>query len=179
MLSIPWITCPIIYLLFIPSYKIIKTSKCSARILLRVKKMTSKKKERFGNSPQNSHSPVLQQYAAAAAKSLQSCPTLCNPTDSSPPGPPSLGFSRQEHWSGLPFPSPMRESEKWKWSRSVMSDSSRSHGLQPTRLLCPWDFPGKSTGVGCHCLLPNSMLAILIRASLVAHLQWERPGFNP
>jgi len=27
------------------------------------------------------------------------------------------------------------------------------HGLQPTRLLCPWDFPGKSTGVGCHCLL--------------------------
>ena len=26
-------------------------------------------------------------------------------------------------------------------------------GLQPTRLLCPWDFPGKSTGVGCHCLL--------------------------
>ena len=36
---------------------------------------------------------------------------------------PSLGFSRQEHWSGLPFPSPMRESEKWKWSRSVVSDS--------------------------------------------------------
>ena len=29
----------------------------------------------------------------------------------------------------------------------------RSHGLQPTRLLHPWDFPGKSTGVGCHCLL--------------------------
>ena len=44
--------------------------------------------------------------AAAAAKSLQSCPTLCDPIDSSPPGSPSLGFSRQEHWSGLPFPSP-------------------------------------------------------------------------
>ena len=29
--------------------------------------------------------------------------------------PPSLGFSRQEHWSGLPLPSPMHESEKWKW----------------------------------------------------------------
>ena len=67
--------------------------------------------------------------------------------------PPSLGFSRQEHWSGLPFPSPMHESEKWKWSHSVMSSSSWPHGLQPTRLLCPWDFPGKSTGVGCHCLL--------------------------
>ena len=37
--------------------------------------------------------------------------------------PPSLGFSRQELWSGLPFPSPMHESEKWKWSRSVISDS--------------------------------------------------------
>ena len=37
--------------------------------------------------------------------------------------PPSLGFSRQEHWSGLPFLSPMHESEKWKWSRSVVSDS--------------------------------------------------------
>jgi len=36
----------------------------------------------------------------------------------------SLGFSRQEHWSGLPFHSPMHESEKWKWSRSVVSDSS-------------------------------------------------------
>ena len=66
---------------------------------------------------------------------------------------PSLGFSRQEYWSGLPFPSPVRESEKWKWSRSVVSDSSQPHGLQPTRLLSPWDFPGNSTGVGCHCLL--------------------------
>ena len=37
--------------------------------------------------------------------------------------PPSLGFSRQEHWSGLPFPSLMHESEKSKWSCSVMSDS--------------------------------------------------------
>ena len=36
----------------------------------------------------------------------------------------------------------------------VVSESSRPHGLQPTRLLHPWDFPGKSTGVGCHCLLP-------------------------
>ena len=37
---------------------------------------------------------------------------------------PSLGFSRQEHWSGLPFLSPVHESEKWKWSLSVMSDSA-------------------------------------------------------
>ena len=51
-------------------------------------------------------------HAAAAAALLQSCPTLCDPIDGSPPGVPSLGFSRQEHWSGLPFPSPMHESEK-------------------------------------------------------------------
>ena len=49
----------------------------------------------------------------------------------------------------------MHESEKWKRSHSVVSDSVWPHGLQPTRLLCPWDFPGKSTGVGCHRLLPS------------------------
>ena len=82
---------------------------------------------------------------------------LCvTPETAAHQAPPSLGFSRQEHWSGLPFPSPMHESEKWKWSHSVVSDSSQPpgpHGLQSTRLLRPWDFPGKSTGVGCHCLL--------------------------
>ena len=38
-------------------------------------------------------------------------------------------------------------------SHSVASDSLRPHGLQPTRLLHPWEFPGKSTGVGHPCLL--------------------------
>ena len=42
---------------------------------------------------------------------------------------------------------------KWKWSRSVVSDSLRPHRLYPTRLPCPWDFPGISTGVDCHFLL--------------------------
>ena len=79
---------------------------------------------------------------------------LCvTPETAAHQAPRSLGFSRQEHWSGLSFPSPMQESEKWKGSRSVMSDSSWPHGLKPTRLLRPWDFPGKSTGVGCHRLL--------------------------
>ena len=68
--------------------------------------------------------PISPWYAAAAAaKSLQSCPTLCNPQTAAHQAPLSLGFSRQEHWSGLPFPSPMHESEKWKWSLSVVSDS--------------------------------------------------------
>ena len=51
---------------------------------------------------------ILTPTVAAAAKSLQSCPTLM----AAHQAPPSLGFSRQEHWSGLPFPSPMHESEK-------------------------------------------------------------------
>ena len=52
------------------------------------------------------------------------------------------------------------ESEKSKWSRSVVSDSLRLHGLQPTRLLRPWDSPGESTGEGCHCLLHLSILMV-------------------
>ena len=39
-------------------------------------------------------------------------------------------------------------------SNSVVSESLGPHGLKPTRLLCPWDSPGKNTGVGCHFLLP-------------------------
>ena len=62
--------------------------------------------------------------------------------------PQSLGFYRQEHeWVAISF------SNAWKWSRSVVSNSSRPHGLQPTRLLHPWDFPGNSIGVGRHGLL--------------------------
>ena len=51
-------------------------------------------------------------FPAAAAKLLQSCPTLCDPIDGAHQALLSLGFSRQEHSSGLPFPSPMHESEK-------------------------------------------------------------------
>ena len=68
-----------------------------------------------------SHS--LSPYKFATAKSLQSCPILCDPRDGSPPGSPVPGILQQEHWSGLPFPSPMQESEKCKWSYSVVSDS--------------------------------------------------------
>ena len=99
---------------------------------------------------------------AATAKSLQSCSTLCDSIDGVQTL-PSLGFSRQEHWRGLPFPSPVHESEKWKWSRSVVSDPQWPHGLQPSRLLCPLDFPGKSTGVGCHCLLLGLSILWILR----------------
>ena len=57
--------------------------------------------------------------AAAAAKSLQSCPTLCNPIDSRPQGSSVPGILRQEYWSGLPLPSlQIRHRQKvkhWGW----------------------------------------------------------------
>ena len=92
---------------------------------------------------------ALGQVASAAAKSLQSCPTLCDPMDSSPPGAaiPGILQAGALKWVAISF------SNAWKWSHSVMSDSSQPHGLQPTRLHRPWNFPGKSTGVSCHCLL--------------------------
>ena len=43
-------------------------------------------------------------------------------------------------------------------SHPVMSNSLQLHGLQPTRLLCPWDSPGKNTGVGCHFPLQGILL---------------------
>ena len=56
---------------------------------------------------------------------------LCTtPQTAAHQAPLSLGFSRQERWSGLPFPSSMHESKKWRWSRSIVSDPQRPHGLQ-------------------------------------------------
>ena len=82
---------------------------------------------------------------SAAAKSLQSWPTLCNPIDSSPPGSPVPGVlqARTLDWVAISF------SNTWKWKVKVKSLSHvrllAARGLQPTRLLHPWDFPGKST----------------------------------
>ena len=57
-----------------------------------------------------------------------------------------------------------------------MSDSSRPHGLQPTRLLHPWDFPGKSTGVGCHCLLHLTTYLHVNATKLIVYLLLEALG---
>ena len=56
-------------------------------------------------------------------------------------------------------------------SHSVMSDSLRPHGLQTTRLLCPWDFPDKNTGVGCHSFLQGIFLTRGLNPSLL-HCRW-------
>ena len=57
----------------------------------------------------------------AAAKSLQSCATLPPHRRQPTRLPSSLAYSRQEYWSGLPFPSPVHESEKWKWWSSELN----------------------------------------------------------
>ena len=55
-------------------------------------------------------------------------------------------------------------------SCSVTSNSLRPHGLQPSRLLCPWDSLGKNTGVGCHSLL-QIFLSRGLNLSLL-HYRW-------
>ena len=59
--------------------------------------------------------PLLSHFSR-----VQLCAT---PETAAHQAPLSLGFSRQKHWSVLQFPSPIHENEKWKWSRSIVSDS--------------------------------------------------------
>ena len=65
-------------------------------------------------------------------------------------------------------------------SRSVVSDSSQPHGLQPTRLLCPWNSPGKNNGVCCRALfqgnLPNPEIELKSPALQEDFLPSEPPG---
>ena len=92
------------------------------------------------------------QYSMLLLLSHFSHVRLCaTPIDGSPPGPavPGILQARTLEWVAISF----SNAWKWKWSHSVLSDPKRPHGLQPSRLLHPWDFPGKSTGVECHCLL--------------------------
>ena len=61
---------------------------------------------------------------------------------------------------------------------SVGSYSRRPHGLQPARLLCPWDSPGKNTGVGCHFPDPGTKprVACIGRQVLYHRATWLSSG---
>ena len=62
-------------------------------------------------------------------------------------------------------------------SHSVVSDSLRPHGLQPTRLFCPWTSSGKNTGVACHSLLQGSDSGLLHCRLILYHLSHQgSPG---
>ena len=58
-------------------------------------------------------------------------------------------------------------------SHSVVCDSVRPYGLQLTRLFCPWDAPGKDTGVGCHFLLQGIFLTQGSNPGLLCLLHWQ------
>ena len=68
---------------------------------------------------------VRENAAAAAAKSLQLCPTLCDPIDGSPPGSPFPGIlqARTLEWVAISF------SNAWKWKGKVKSESLQLYGL--------------------------------------------------
>ena len=115
------------------------------------------------------HAPCMA-AAAAAAASLQLCQTLCYPIDSSP-----LGSSVSEilqtrilEWVAISF------SNAWKWKAKKCPTLSNP---MDCRLLCPWDFPGKSTGVGCHCLLHPCMAGRFLTAQPPGEFH-ELPRFS-
>ena len=116
--------------------------------------------------------------AAAAAKSLQWCPTLCDPIDGSQPGSPSLGFSRQEHWSGLPFPSPMQKRLLLLLLLLLLSRFSRVR-LSATPWTAAHQAPlpmGSSRQEhwsGCHCPLRTKGY-ITLNISLIPWEWWLR-----
>ena len=159
-------------------------------------------------------------HTAAAAKSLQSCPTLCDPIDGSPPGsadpgilqartlewvaisfsnawkwkvkvkslsrvqllvtpwtaahqvPPSMGFSRQEYWSGVPLPSPTKYSntsltQTQKKVQTLLSDSQGPNGMTWTwssvlgSLICAsvrLNYTLSQSHMTCFCLCSSYFL---------------------
>ena len=99
----------------------------------------------------------MQDKPAAAAKSLQWCPTLCNPIDGSPPGSavPGILQARILEWAAISF-------NAWKWKVKVKSLSRvqllATPWIAAYRLLHPWDFPGKSTEWGAIAFSKVSLL---------------------
>ena len=159
------ITVPNSFVVTVPSPSLSRSGKASLNSAIRSSVGWSAMLQALptsGTQPHNHSARSLHSDSAAAAKSLQSCPTLCDPTDGSAPGSPvpgilqarilewaaisfsnawkwkvkvkslshvqllatpwsaayqaplSLGFSRQEYWSGLPF-----FSNAWKWRVKV------------------------------------------------------------
>ena len=54
-----------------------------------------------------------------------------------------------------------------------MPDSLLPYGPEPARLLCPWDFPGKNTGVGCHFPLQGIFPTQGLNPHFLCHLHWQ------
>ena len=68
------------------------------------------------------------------------------------------GLSRVFLSANLPGPTKIFLNNICVLSHSVVSDFLWPHGQQPARVLCPWDSPGKNTGMGCHALFQGIFL---------------------
>ena len=111
----------------------------------------------------------------------QSCPTLCNPMDCSLPGSPVRGVFQARLLEWVPFSfsrgfSYFRDETQvfcisciGRWILYLLSHQ----GSPDTRLLCPWDFTGKNTGVGCLSLLQGTFLTQGSNPSLLHLLHWQ------
>ena len=132
-----------------------------------------KSKKKRVNTSYSVYKSKIQTYLSKMcmrAKSLQSCPTPCDPMDCSPPGSSVHGILQARILQCVAMPS-FRGSSQSR-DRTYVSCVScagrqtlyhrviakscptlRPHGLQPARVPCPWDFPGKNAGVDCHFLL--------------------------
>ena len=123
--------------------------------------------------------------ACALAKSLQSCPTLCDPMDCSPPGSFVHVILQGRIVGGVAIPSSRGSSQYIHCVRAKslqsLSDSLRSHGQQPPRFLCPWNSQDKNTGVGCHdplqgiFLTQGSNRVSCITRQILYHLSHQGP----
>ena len=108
--------------------------------------------------PQNLSISLFLQKVGSAPLRRQALPLVCTSLSHRI----WLCSCAQKHlfWVGLLF----------LFSRSVMPNSLQLHGPFPTRLLCPWDFPGKNTGVCCHFLLQGIFLS---QGSNPGLLHWQ------
>ena len=98
---------------------------------------------------------------------------LCDRIDGSLPGSPVPGIlqARTLEWVAISF------SNAWKWEVKVKSLTHVQLFATPWTAAYqaphPWDFPGKSSGVGCHCLLPQYPTSLLFKVWSVDQFQWH------
>ena len=94
----------------------------------------------------------------------------------------TLGFRSKLHdwlskWSAVSYLASLPVPRVHVLSCSVVPDSLQPHGLQPFRLLCPWDSPSKNTGVGCHALLQGIFPTQGSNLHLLYPLHWQVGSF--
>ena len=108
--------------------------------------------------------------AAAAANSLHSCLTLCDPIDGSPPGcsVPGILQARILEWVAISFSNVCMHAKSLQLGLTLYDPMESS----PPRLLCPRDSPGKNTGVGCHFLL-FSHSYLQVNAAWLRDCKWQ------